>query len=216
MKKLILILLFINSFSYGQTYTFDDATTDAASWIFTDPVGAGLQATATNRRWSFDTNDSPSSNIGPTSGQGGSPDGYVYTEASSPATYNDEFYLEWDTTINASTNTILFEFYTNQRGNSNNATCVVQTNENGAGWIDRGTTFGGSGETDKVATSGSQIWSSRSADLTGLVSHASTRIRLKIVFPAGGTAWNNDYGIDTISIALTALATRNRAIIINK
>lgn len=217
MKKLILLITLIASFSYGQTYnyTFDDATTDAASWVFTDPVGTGLQSGNVNRRWSFDTNDTPSTGMGPTSGQGGSPDGYVYTEASSPGAFNDEFYMEWDTTIDASVNSIVFNFYTNQRGNANDATCVVQTNENGAGWVDRGSTFGGASDPDKVATSGTQIWSSRSVDLTGLVSNASTRIRLKIVFPSSGVAWNNDYGIDTVSIVLSPLSSGTRIFTIN-
>lgn len=217
MKKLILLITLITTFSYGQTYnyTFDDATTDAASWIFTDPIGTGLQSGNVNRRWSFDTNDTPSTGMGPTSGQGGSPDGYVYTEASSPGAFLDEFYMEWDTTIDASANSIVFNFYTNQRGNANDATCVVQTNENGAGWVDRGSTFGGASDPDKVATSGTQIWSSRSVDLTGLVSNASTRIRLKIVFPSSGVAWNNDYGIDTVSIVLSPLSSGTRIFIIN-
>jgi hypothetical protein len=106
--------------------------------------------------------------------------------------------MELDQTLDASIHDITVQFKTNQRGDSNNSTCVVETNENGAGWVERGSTFGGSGDADKVATAGSQIWSSRSVDLTGLISHSSTRIRIKITFPASGTIWHNDYGIDEV------------------
>lgn len=184
------------------TYTFDTQSgSDADEFLYTDPVATDAtlpQSANTARRWCHDTNDTTSTDVGPTSGAGGDPDGYLYTEASSPGAFDDEFYLEFDTTLDASANNIEVQFKTNQRGNDNNATCVVETNENGAGWVERGSTFGGSGDADKVATGGTQIWSSRTVDLTGLISHASTRIRIKIVFPSSGTAWHNDYGLDEI------------------
>lgn len=193
------------AFQYG-TYTWDSlGSVDENDWVFTDPLGAGVQNSNTARRWCWDSNDTTSSNIGPTSGQGGSPDGYLYTEASSPGAANDEFDMELNFDLDASANAILVELYTNQRGDSNNATCEIQTNEGAAGWVTRAT-YGGSGDPNKVATSGTQIWASRSLDLTGVVSHAQTRIRFLITFPASGTIWNNDYGIDTVTITGTTIA----------
>jgi len=184
------------------TYTFDTQTgSDADQFLYTDPVATDAtlpQAANTARRWCWDSDDTTSTDVGPTSGAGGDPDGYLYTEASSPAAFDDEFYLEFDTTLNAATNDIEVQFKTNQRGDNNDATCVVETNENGAGWVERGSTFGGSGDPNKVDTGGTQIWASRSVDLTGLISHSSTRIRIKITFPSSGTSWHNDYGLDEI------------------
>ncbi len=201
------------SFRYpaAGTYTFDTQSgSDADSFLYTDPVATDAtlpQDPNTGRRWCWDEDDTTSTDVGPTSGAGGDPDGYLYTEASSPGAFDDEFYLELDQTLDAASNSIEVQFKTNQRGDNNNAECVVETNENGAGWVERGSTFGGSGDSDKVATGGSQIWSSRSVDLDGLISHASTRIRIKITFPASGTSWHNDYGLDEIVfIGTTSIA----------
>lgn len=199
------------SFRYplSGSYTLDSLADAETNFNFTDPVGTGLQTNNTARRWCWHNADTTSSNVGPTSGAGGSPDGYVYTEASSPGAAADEFYMEFDQTLDASANNIEVQFKTNQRGNDNDATCVVETNENGAGWVERGSTFGGSSDPDKVATSGTQIWSSRSVDLTGLISHASTRIRLKVIL-AGATIWNCDYGIDELVFIGVAAVSREQ------
>ena len=62
--------------------------------------------------------------------------------------------------------------------------------------------FGGSGDADKVATAGVQIWSQRSVDISALgVNDASTAVRLVITFPSAGTSWHNDYGIDEFEVA---------------
>lgn len=189
------------------TYTLDSLSAAETDFNFSDPVGTGLQTNNTARRWCWHNADTNSTNVGPTSGNGGDPDGYVYTEMSSPGAFDDEFYMELDQTLDASANNIEVQFKTNQRGDNNDATCVVETNENAAGWVERGSTFGGSGDSDKVATSGTQIWSSRSVDLTGLISHASTRIRIKVVMPSAGTTWHNDYGIDELVFIGTSAAS---------
>lgn len=181
-------------------YPFDDATSAEVDWTYTSDLGTGFSG---NGYWNWDSNDTGSVGVGPTSGQGGNPDGYVYTEASSPGSAFEVFTMEWDTTVDASANSILIEFYTNQRGDSNNSTCVVQTNENNAGWVDRGSTFGGDSDPNKVASSGTDIWAYRSVDLDGLVSDANTKIRIKITFPSTGTIWHNDYGIDSVTITVT-------------
>jgi len=191
--------------TYGP-YTWDTlGSVDEGDWLFADPVGTGVQTNNTTRRWCWHDSSTTSSNVGPTSGQGGSPDGYLYTEASSPGAFNDVFTMEFDGDLDTVDNTLQVDWYTNQRGDNNNATCELQTNEGGAGWTTRAT-FGGSSDPNKVNTSGVQIWAARSVDLTSLVSHAQTRIRLTITFPASGTAWHNDYGIDNVTLTLTALS----------
>lgn len=182
-------------------YTLDSLANAESNFNFTDPLGSGLQVANTARRFCWDSDDSASSNVGPTSGAGGSPDGYVYTEASSPGAAGDDFYMELDQTLDCEANTdVTILFKTNQRGNDNDATCQLQSNENGAGWVNRGSQFGGSGDPNKVATSGTQIWAQRSIDISALgVSHASTRVRLHIELQ-GATIWNCDYGIDEVEV----------------
>lgn len=193
------------------SYTFDTQTGgDADSFLYTDQVVTDAtlpQAADQDGYWCWTDIDTVSSNVGPEYGVGGDPDGYLYVEVSTGVAFDDECYLEFDTTLDASANNIEVQFKTNQRGDDNDATCQVQTNENGAGWVNRGAVFGGPDDPDKVATSGSQIWSQRSVDLTGLISHASTRIRIKLTMPSAGTIWNNDYGFDEIVfIGTTAVA----------
>ena len=81
-------------FTYG-TYTWNSlGSADESNWTFTDPVGTGVQTENTARRWCWTDTDTVSVDIGPTSGQGGNPDGYLYTEASSPGDINDTFTME--------------------------------------------------------------------------------------------------------------------------
>jgi len=185
-------------------FTFDTETgADSDEFLYTDPLATDAtlpQPANTPRRWCHDTDDTTSVDIGPTSGAGGSPDGYLYTEASSPAAAADDFYLEFDTTLDVSNVDLTVEFKTNQRGNNNEATVWVETNENGAGWVSRAAqgSFGGASDPDKVNTAGSQIWTQRSVSLKGVISHASTRIRLHITLGSTGSIWHNDYGIDEV------------------
>ncbi len=180
-------------------YTFDaDNDTDEDAWTFDSPQGTGLQAAGgSNGYWVHDTDDTPSTNVGPTSGQGGDPDGYVYTEASAPGALNDQFTMTHDTVIDASETDWNVSFYWNQRGDENLATVEVQTNESGGGWVTRGTY--GTGGPD-VPTSGTQQWNEETLSLGGIVSDESTQIRFLVTFPSTGTSWNNDFGLDTIYI----------------
>ncbi len=195
------------------TFTFDTQSgADADRFLYTDPVATDAtlpQASGTVRRWCHDTNETPSTGVGPQSGAGGDPDGYLYNEMSSPGAFNDVFLLTFDTTLDASAEQWQFNFKTNQRGNDNNVVSQVQINESGGGWVDVGSAFGGSGDPDKVATSGTDIWSSRSVDLSngGANVDASTQVRIELTVPASGTTWHNDYGIDEIQIVGTVLAS---------
>lgn len=197
------------SFSYDWTGTGQDT-----DWTFSNPDGTtGLYTGNPARRWCIDTNDTPSVGMGPTSGQGGGTQDYIYTEATSPTTANDQFIMEHNTTFDASTNNILISLYTNQRGTDNNATCEIQTNEASAGWVTRAT-YGGSTDPNKIATNGTDVWVLRTLDLTGILSSASTKIRIVITMPSSGTIWNNDYGLDTISITGTDRVLRTHQLII--
>ena len=181
----------------NETYTFDaDNDADESAWTFNSPQGGGLQAAGgSNGFWVHDTDDTPSADVGPTSGQGGNPDGYVYTEASAPGAFNDVFTMTYNTVLDASTIDWDLSFYWNQRGNDNTATLNVQTNEGGGGWVTRATYGGGD-----QATGAAQVWNFETIDLAGVISDPSTQIRFVVTFPAAGTAWNNDFGLDTITI----------------
>ena len=183
---------------YGP-FTFDaDGDSDESAWTFVSDNGTnGLNPANTARAWSHDTDDTTSTDVGPTSGQGGSPDGYVYTEASSPAAAADTFHMTYNTTIDASSDDWIVDFYWNQRGDDNLATVQVQTNENGAGWTTRGTYATGGPD---VGTGGTQQWNNETLDLTGVISDASTQIRFLVTLGSTGNIWNNDFALDTISI----------------
>jgi hypothetical protein len=191
----------------------------ASDWSFDAPAGGGLQ-TAVNqyRRWTYQASGgTPSVGVGPSGGQGGT-NGFVYPESS---TGNFPTAIEfWTMTLiapfDASTDNVVVSFYTNQRGNDNDAVCEFQTNENGAGWITRAT-FGGPLDPDKIATNGTDVWVLREVDLTGIVTNASTVIRFRIATPpneATDTHWHCDYGLDTISIVGTDLITQTHQLII--
>lgn len=189
------------------TYTFDALADAETAFNFTGPGGTGVQVADTDTYWCWTDVDTPSTGVGPEYGVGGDPDGYLYNECSAPGAFDDEYYMELDQTLDASANNIEIQFKTNQRGDDCNSTCVVETNENAAGWVERGSTFGGTGDPNKVGTGVAQIWAQRSVDLTGLISHASTRIRIKVVAGSAGTTWHNDYGIDEVVFIGTAAAS---------
>ena len=191
-------------------FTFDtQGGADALAWTFTSPGDvSGLASAGTGRRWSHETDDSASVDVGPTSGQGGNPDGYVYTEMSSGGAFGDVFTMEFGTSLDALAEQWQLNFYTNQRGDDNDVTCDVQINEDGGGWVTIAT-FGGAPDPNKVALGGADVWVSRSVDLSesGANANSSTLVRLQLTAPASGTAWHNDYGIDTIEIVGSPLAS---------
>lgn len=201
-------------------FGFATATTDGSDeFLYTNTQGgpsqngATLPATSGNLQWWWDDNDPASTGIGPTSGQEGDPEGYIRTETSDTGTgFNDTYDMEFDTTLDASAEQWQFNFYTNQRGTDNGMTCQLQINESGGGWVDVGAEFGGISDPDRVDTSGTDVWISRSVDLSdgGANIDASTRVRILLTMPASGTTWHNDYGIDTIEIVGTVLASRDQ------
>lgn len=197
------------AFSHGP-YTFDaQADGDAAAFNWTDQTGTttALQNANTAGRWCWDNNATTSSNVGPDYGQGGNPDGYAYTEMSSQ-TSGDIFYVEFGSALNAALNAIVFDYYWCARGDAVQTLLQVQTNEAGAGWVNRGNEEG-YGHTTIPATSGATVWNRHTVDLTGLVSNASTLVRLRITNNANPTTsmWHCDIGVDTITITGTTLIT---------
>jgi len=190
-------------------FIFDaDNDPDEAAWTFVSDNGPnGLLPSNSARSWSWEERDTDTGNVGPESGECSDRDGYVYTEASLPAAFGDTFHMTFDTTLNASIRTWQIEFSTNQRGNDNNVVAQVQINENGGGWVNVGSSFGGSGDPDKVASGGNDIWVKRIVDLsnTGANTDSSTQVRILLTFPGSGTVDHNDYGIDTITIWGTAI-----------
>ena len=185
--------------AFNTLITFDTQAAAQAAVNFSDPVGTGLVATGGgNRRWTWHNGQTPSGTdtVGPTQGQGGPGDGYVYTEASSPAVANDAFFAEINQTFNAALNDIVVSFYTNQNGQTNESVWVVQTSEDGGTWTTRGPVFGGVGQQSPNGAT----WTKRTVDLTGLVSSANTQIRIAVQLGANGNIWHNDAGLDTIQI----------------
>ena len=185
-------------------FTFDaDNDADESAWSWDNPgaVTDQLAPANTARSWSHDTDDTASSNIGPQCGQEGAAppctDGYVYTEMSSGGAFDDVFSMTLVETIDASNLDWEIEFYWNQRGNDNTGTLTVETNENGAGWVTRGTYGGGDIGT---GTPPNHVWNQENLDLSSAISGTSTQIRLVVTQPSSGTTWHNDFGIDSITL----------------
>lgn len=201
-------------------FTFDSENdSDCQAFTFTSTNGGSGQSSAgvissagTAAEFCHDTNGGNSTNIGPQFGQGGDPDGYLYTECSSPGANGDEYTMTFDTTLDASAEQWQFNFYTCQKGDDCDSTCEVQINESGGGWTTvTGGSFGGSGDPAKLNTADTTVWTSRSVDLSegGANTDSSTQVRI-LITSAGATTWHGDYGIDTVEIVGTPLGSRDQ------
>ena len=201
--------------AFNYSYTWATTTTaNACDWTFSNPDGTtGLYQATSTRRWNWSNTGTTSPSVGPTGDQSGLVQGYIYTEASSPTAFNDVYIMEYNTPLDASAHDIIVSFYTNQRGDRNNAVCVVETNEADTGWIIRGT-YGGENDPNKRLTGATQYWAPQTIDLTGIVSAASTKIRWVVTLPSSGTSWHNDYGLDTISMIGTDKIVQTHQMII--
>ena len=191
----------------GETYTFDaDNDEDEDAWIFvTNASGgtSGLNPENTAASWSHevDGTNSNGDSVGPLGGQGGNPDGYVYTEASSAAA-GDTFTMTLNKNLNAAVYDWEVSFYWNQRGDDNLATVQLQTNEDGAGWVTRGT-FAESGP--DVAFGGTSRWNLETVDLSSVISDPLTEVRFLVTLGSTGTIFQNDFGLDTITLTGTGI-----------
>ena len=193
--------------TYG-TYTFDSYNdADCQEFTFVSTRGDNSLQNGVNAPdfcWD-DDHDGHSPLVGPEYGQGGNPDGYVYTECSSLGVIGDEYTMTFNTTLDASTESWEIEFYTCQRdGNGHNeSTCEVQINENGSGWTTVADgSFGGAGERTSDTT-----WVKRTVDLSedGVNIDSNTQVRLLITLDSDADAWYGDYAIDTVTIKGTPI-----------
>jgi hypothetical protein len=180
-----------------NTYNFTSQASAETNWNFSDEVGTGLQPNNTARRWSWHNASTTSGGVGPDLGQGDA--GYVYTEMSSSGANNDVFTAELDVNFDASSNDIIFSYYFGYRGDGNNGNIQLQSNENGAGWINRG-----NAETldqQGIAQNSPFVWLQKTVDLTGLISGNATRFRLVITQGSADTPWHKDVGLDTVTVS---------------
>jgi len=188
--------------AFNNTYTFDTKTdVNISDWLFTDPVGTGLQDSNTARRWCWDSDETTSSNVGPIGGQGGNPDGYVYTEMSSPGANGDVFYMETVNDIDSSKQSVSMTWYYSARTGSGDDATIYVEGWNGTSWVIV-TTQDIPGSTDAT-------WYQVSSDFDSYT-NIDFKIRFRIVMGSGGTAWHKDIGLDTINIvAVDRIVTPN-------
>ena len=191
--------------AFNNTYNFTSQAIAESNWNFSDPRGTGLQSNNTAGRWSWHNGSTTSSNVGPDGGQGDA--GYVYTEMSSSGVNGDVFIAELDQNFDASTQDITFSYYFGYRGDGNNGNIRLQSNENGAGWVNRGPAE----ILDQAGTGvgGTFQWLQKTVNLAGLISGNSTRFRLVITQGSAGTTWHKDVGLDTVNVVGTDSAPSN-------
>lgn len=171
--------------------------------------GVLISSAGTAAEFCHDTNGGNSTGVGPSQGQGGVGDGYLYTECSSPGANGDLYQMVFDTVLDASAEQWQFNFYSMQCGpviGNNQSLFDVQINEDSGGWVTvTGGDFGGTGEDTTSQTD----WISRSVDLSdsGANVDASTQVRILIETQGPANAWHGDIGIDTVEIVGTPSAT---------
>lgn len=176
--------------NYDVTYTFPDyATANNGSWTYTTSAATnGLQNEAgAARYWTWDDDTTPSSNVGPVGGQGGNPEGYVFTEATSPTALNDVFTMQLTNGVNGSAYSLNVSFYISADNNGDGV--IIKADAwNGSSWNNLLTRGG-----DTVAT-----WTNYNYNLS---SYTNTDVKIRFtVQPTSGTAWYNDIGFDTVRI----------------
>jgi hypothetical protein len=188
--------------SYLATYTFDaDNDGDEAAFTWEGLNGNGLQAETTPGYWNWHDGATANPVAGPSSGQGGVPDGYVYT--------NTQFlggtsYALFTATLNDPIDTlsspnIVIEFYTNQKGFTfNTATCQLQVSVNGMEWMDLGPLLGGASDPERVIDpNGADNWAYRTQTIDYFTQ--TLAIRWVVELTSSPIAYS-EYGLDTITI----------------
>lgn len=139
--------------------------------------------------WSLNTGDTPSTDVGPTSGS------YAYTEASSPVAANDEFHLE-SNILDGSTNDLAFSFKWNKRGDNMGDLILEASNNGGSTWTEVWSHLG-----SDIATGGTDAWRSQYVDLCNLgYTSSNVVLRFRAVMPSTGTIWNSDIAIDDLVV----------------
>lgn len=178
-------------FSLSQTF---DALADCNDdfILYSSRFGGDNEARAADNSnggyWCWTNTGSPSSGTGPPSGVA-----CMYTETSSPSAVGDVFYAELRTAINASLYNLSVSFQTCMQGNS--AGTLYFEAWDGSDWNiiaqwsgDSGTSFTSRGPYDFSPTG-------EDYDNTDF------KIRFRVV--TGGTSYQNDFAVDTVSITGT-------------
>lgn len=192
------------AFQYGE-YVFNGGGTQFDDLAFFWNGGGDTNPTTspnTTPSWHQDNTGGGSTNGAANSGVDS--DGFCYVETSGSPASGQTGEIELDVTVDASTQDIFVDFWTNGGDVSNRCIWRVQTNENSAGWVTR-YTFTYNGTNNEAA----DVWTEHNVDLTGLISNASTRIRIQIELAQSGGAglYELDPAVDSVTFTGVDQAT---------
>lgn len=171
----------------GNTIQLDEFEVGLGSWT---------QDTGDAQDFSWITGDTPTSNVGPSTGQGGS-GYYLFTEASNPTNNSDDFII-YSGDLDAASYNLNLSYYWNKRGDNMGTIYVEVSTDSGVTWDTAVWTHAGA----DVAKGGTDVWNQQSIDLCSAGYNTGTAmIRFRILMPAtGGNYWNSDIGLDTIKV----------------
>ncbi|MCB0421093.1 MAG: hypothetical protein KDD61_08855 [Bdellovibrionales bacterium] len=162
---------------------------------FQSGLGNWSNVTGDDEDWTIRSGNTPSSNVGPSSGYLGSGQ-YVYTEASSPVKANDLFYLE-SNSLNAGTNQLAVSFKWNKRGSNMGNLYLEVSTDGGSTWDNPAWSHLGA----DVPTGGSDVWKNGNVDLCGLgYTSGNIKLRFRGLMPSGGTIYESDIAIDQVRV----------------
>lgn len=185
---------------FSTLYTFDAlASAGNSDWTYVGPTGTGLQNSNTAGRWCWDNNGTTSSNVGPLYGQGGNPDGYVYTEASSQA-----LGAQWSMTspvMDASLKEWEFSFYLSADNDGDSTDFYVEA-YNGSTWDELYKVNFSTGDAWHDGTTWNWVLHDVNEHATfNLASYTNSDLQIRFRTDLiAGTAWHNDIGIDTVTL----------------
>ena len=184
------MVIVADPYDYDVTYTFPDyATANDGSWTYTASGGRnGLQnAGGFAGYWTWDQNTTPSSGVGPLHGVDGDPEGYVFTESSSPTAVDENFVMTLTNAVDASQYALSVSFYYSQDFNGDPGELYFEVWD-GDSWEQ---VFFNNSPCD-VAD-----WVQVDNDLSAYT-NSDFKIRFRTIVK--GTAWRNDCGIDNVRI----------------
>ena len=159
-----------------------------------DTFGNWSNVGGDDRDGSIGSGETPSIDVGPLSGNGGSGSD-AFTEASNPVSANDEFWLE-SNILDGATYSLGFNFHWNKRGDDMGDLILEASNNGGSSWTQVWSHLG----TD-IPTGPSDAWRSQFIDLCDLgYTSSNVKLRIKGIMPSNGTIWNSDIGIDDLHV----------------
>jgi hypothetical protein len=160
-----------------------------------DTLGNWSNVGGDDRDWSIGSGETPSTDVGPLTGNGGS-GSYAFTEASYPVSANDEFHLE-SNTLDGATYPLSFDFYWNKRGDDMGDLIVEASNNGGSSWTQVWSHTGAD-----MPTGPTDAWRHQFIDLCTLGYTANNvMVRFRGVMPSTGTVWNSDMAVDDLHFA---------------